>query len=123
MRTLRLGRLLPVKVVVEFQFEAVLGLPAAGRENPTYGILDREEETCCRDWRLSATKLERAGTPEVAVLNNHAPPLYSALACPSDADSPFVWDGFVPLWKSWCLTVSLESEVLVTETVKNHRVG
>ncbi|MEA3238812.1 MAG: hypothetical protein U9Q94_03405 [Candidatus Bipolaricaulota bacterium] len=79
MRTLRLSLLLPVKVVVDFQFEAVLGLPAAGRENPTYGILEREEETCYMDWRLFATKLETADTSEVTVLNNHAPPLYSAV--------------------------------------------
>jgi len=56
MRTLRLTPQSLVKVVVEFQFEAVLGLRAAGRENPTYGILEREEETCCRDWRLFATQ-------------------------------------------------------------------
>ena len=38
-----------VKIVVEFQFEAVLGLRAAGKENPTYGVLDREEEACYMD--------------------------------------------------------------------------
>ena len=79
MRTLRLSQLLPAKIVVEFQFEAVLGLPAAGKENPTYGILEREEEACYIDWRLFATKLETADTSEVTVLNNHAPPLYSAV--------------------------------------------
>jgi len=31
------------------------------------------------DWRLFATKLETADTSEVTVLNNCAPPLYSAL--------------------------------------------
>jgi len=31
------------------------------------------------DWRLFATKLETADTLEVTVLNNHAPPLYSAV--------------------------------------------
>ncbi len=80
MRTLRLSLFLPVKVVVEFQFEAVLGLPAAGRENPTYGVLEREEETCCMDWWLFVTKLETTDTSEVTVLNNCAPPLYSAVS-------------------------------------------
>ena len=50
MQTLCLKLYLPVKVVVEFQFEAVLGLPAAGRENPTHGVLEREEEPCYMDW-------------------------------------------------------------------------
>ena len=31
------------------------------------------------DWRLFATKLETADTSEVTVLNNYAPPLYSAV--------------------------------------------
>lgn len=70
MQTLCLSLFLLAKVVVEFQFEAVLGLPAAGRENPTYGILEREEETCYMDWRLFDTKLETADTSEVTVLNN-----------------------------------------------------
>ena len=46
---------------------------------PIVVILEREEEMCCRDWRLFATKLETADTSEVTVLNNHAPPLYSAV--------------------------------------------
>ena len=76
---MRLSQLLPAKIVVEFQFEAVLGLRAAGKENPTYGILEREEETCCKDWRLFATQLEMADTLEVTALNDHASPLYSAV--------------------------------------------
>jgi len=38
MQTLRLTPHSLVKVVVEFQYETVLGLPAAGRENPMYAI-------------------------------------------------------------------------------------
>ena len=33
-----LSQFLPVKIVVEVQFEAVVGLHAAGRENPMYAI-------------------------------------------------------------------------------------
>ena len=32
------------------------------------------------DWWLFATKLEMADTSEVTVLNNYAPPLYSAVS-------------------------------------------
>jgi hypothetical protein len=49
-------------------------------ENPTYGILEREEETYCMDWRLFATQLETVDILEATILNTYAPCLYSVLS-------------------------------------------
>ncbi len=44
MQALCLNRVTLMKVAVECRFEAVLW------ENPTYGILEGEGETCCMVW-------------------------------------------------------------------------